>query len=161
TQNIDPWTTPVVAEGPAAAVEAAYATGMPILDHGKQVAIMKDGSVIPITDPRFKREKSFAASGAGSGANSAIHFSPELFPGPYTFPGSKPDEMLFHETVHAFRQVSGSEHPWPVNQGYDDLEDYYAVVIANMYLSSKGKTVLRASHSTTGELREPAKWIDN
>jgi len=44
----------------------------------------------------------------------------------------------------------------PVNKGYDDIEEYLAVVLTNIYLSDKGQDVFRGSHRGNTILRGEA-----
>ena len=68
------------------------------------------------------------------------------------------DEVLFHELVHVFRQVSGKWNKQPLTFGlnrYDDTEEFIAVLVANIYISDKTnkiKTGLRADHKTLNPL---------
>jgi len=52
-----------------------------------------------------------------------------------------PDEVLFHEMVHAGRLLGHDD-------GSDDEEEYFAILIANIYISEKGKSFssLRRTH---------------
>ena len=54
-------------------------------------------------------------------------------------PGNAPDEVLYHELVHASRLVNGVYDRVPVNQKYDDEEEYLAIVLTNIYMSEKGQ----------------------
>jgi hypothetical protein len=57
------------------------------------------------------------------------------------------DESLVHELVHAFRDAQGKHNPVPTkNRRYDTVEEFLAVVITNVYISSKGDHWLRADH---------------
>ena len=71
--------------------------------------------------------------------------------------GGTPAESLFHELVHAFRYVTekGSKRKGPLNPylptalknypEYDIVEDFFAVLIANIFASETGRP-LRANH---------------
>jgi hypothetical protein len=68
--------------------------------------------------------------------------------------GGAPDEVLFHELVHAFRTVSGKDRGTPLTTGglrdYDDEEEFNAVLITNIFItdpSNGSKTGLRRNHS--------------
>jgi len=62
------------------------------------------------------------------------------------------DEMLFHELVHAFRNVSGKWHQPTLSYGlhrYTDNEEFIALLLSNIYISDKSnkiKSGLRADH---------------
>jgi hypothetical protein len=64
---------------------------------------------------------------------------------------SEPHETLFHELVHALRQVWRTR--WTdVKLGggladQTDVEEFIAVLVTNIYASANGKKILRAGHS--------------
>jgi hypothetical protein len=70
--------------------------------------------------------------------------------------GLTPDEMLFHELVHAFRGASARDSgiTGPLTgglAGYDDEEEFIAVLMTNIYISdpsNTSKTGLRKDHAT-------------
>ena len=53
--------------------------------------------------------------------------------------------MLFHELAHATRMLRGRQTHLPIQGrgGYGNIEEYFATVITNIYLSDKGLTELR------------------
>jgi hypothetical protein len=65
-------------------------------------------------------------------------------------PGQRPDEILCHELLHAGRYLGGDFHkiPIPSMPDYDNEEEYFAVLVTNIYSSEKGRdfTSLRKSH---------------
>lgn len=69
------------------------------------------------------------------------------------------DEVLFHELVHAFRGVSKKWNKVRLGAGlvrYDDTEEFYAVLITNIYISDRSnkiKTGLRADHKSLNPLQ--------
>ena len=60
-------------------------------------------------------------------------------------PGDAPDDTLFHELAHATRMMHGRMTHLPIvgRGGYGNIEEYFATVITNIYLSDKGQTALR------------------
>jgi hypothetical protein len=68
------------------------------------------------------------------------------------------DEILFHELVHVFRNVSKKWNKVPLTGGltrYDDSEEFLAVMVTNIYISdrtNKIKTGLRQDHKTFNPL---------
>ncbi len=57
-------------------------------------------------------------------------------------PGAQPDEMLLHELVHAMRLLGGEFKQVPLQgklAGYEDEEEYFGVLIANIYISEMGR----------------------
>ena len=65
-------------------------------------------------------------------------------------PGFAPDQILCHELVHAARYLGGDFHQVriPSMPDYDNEEEYYAVLVTNIYTSEKGRNFesLRKSH---------------
>jgi hypothetical protein len=65
-------------------------------------------------------------------------------------------EVMFHELVHSLRQCSGTKGSTKAIHGglkdYGNAEEFYAVVITNIYASWNGKTRLRANHLGHGVL---------
>lgn len=64
-------------------------------------------------------------------------------------PGSGPAEIMFHEMIHGLRQQSGlMRHRDLVaeNERMDNVEEFYAIMAANVYRSERGFTKLRADH---------------
>jgi hypothetical protein len=68
------------------------------------------------------------------------------------------DEILFHELVHVFRNVSRKWSQQPLVGGlyrYDDTEEFIAVMVTNIYISDRTnriKTGLRTDHQSFGPL---------
>jgi hypothetical protein len=81
-------------------------------------------------------------------------------------PGSGPDEVLYHELVHATRTMLAKFDLKPVNKDYDNKEEYIAVLVTNIYLAENAPDQkhpkLRAGHSAQhNEMRDPAGFLDN
>ena len=109
-------------------------------------------------DPRTalvdERDERSRFKGTGDGSDVEIHFTPSSASGP----GSLPDEVLFHEMVHGLREMQGLADMWPTNDSlrdYDNEEDFLAIVMTNVYISSKGGTQLRANHHGYHPLKRP------
>jgi Effector protein len=100
--------------------------------------------------------------GTGRGVNPVIYYSPEMYVGNSKppGPGNDPDEVLYHELMHASRYVAGIERNQPVNQGYENLKEYMAIVITNIYLSNKNRTEFVGDHNN-GTLKDPEHFLDN
>jgi Effector protein len=88
--------------------------------------------------------------GTGGGSNSVIWYTAGMWNEKHrpSGPGHQPDEVLHHELVHASRQMRGVMNEMPVNKGYDDMEEYLAVVLTNIYLSDKGQDSKRIAPRT-------------
>ena len=145
--DLDADTFPIGQDGDVGTLEAwlsVTSTGMPLIDH--------EGEVLE-------------GSGRGQGLDTTVEFSPDMFGAgsAFTGPGSQPDEVLFHEMVHASRMMRGRSFALPVNQGYGNEEEYISVVLTNVYLSEKGQTVFRANHDfpPNRTLLRPDKFLDN
>jgi hypothetical protein len=82
--------------------------------------------------------------GTGKGANVVIFFSAEIWEskGAPKGPGNLPDEVLFHELAHATRMIRGHMTHVAVEGGggYGNIEEYFATVITNVYMSDKAPT---------------------
>lgn len=73
--------------------------------------------------------------------------------------GADSDEVLLHEILHAYRKLRGTYNKMPLSQpdkSYDNIEEFFAIVISNIYMSENGKTKFRKDHAGFDEL--PAKW---
>jgi hypothetical protein len=110
-----------------------------------------------VFDPRMSDMNSLWASG-WRGSNRAHHLGlrglKRDLEGPdgyyYELLAWQDDESLLHELVHALRILQGQWYPQVVGsrwtKRYDSTEEFYGILIANIYLSEKGKTVLRSDH---------------
>jgi hypothetical protein len=74
--------------------------------------------------------------------------------------GYDPDTIIFHELIHASRQMRGVAEDTQVTKGYVDVEDFLAIVIANIYISEKGKSFLFGDHKG-GQLKQPQTFWNN
>jgi hypothetical protein len=92
-----------------------------------------------------------SGKGTGKGANVVLFFSAEIWEsdGAPKGPGFRPDEVLFHELVHITRMIRGRVTRVKVDGkgGYGNIEEYFATVISNVYLSDEGQTKLRGFYS--------------
>jgi hypothetical protein len=110
-------------------------------------------------DERF--ETAFFSSGTGGGSNSEVHLSlggRQALPTcsktvrsaclPPMFAQNRgPDDTLVHELVHSLREMRGQFTLFPTRtKGYDNEEEYFAVLIQNIYASEKGLTIFRRDH---------------
>jgi hypothetical protein len=99
------------------------------------------GDVLPkgCTDGKF--------TGTGKGAPAAVFINPFTLASAQG-PAAQKDAMLLHELFHALRMSAGLLQRRPMMR-YDDLEEFYAVTISNMYVSSKYPgQALRGDHRT-------------
>jgi hypothetical protein len=60
------------------------------------------------------------------------------------------DEGLIHELIHALRILQGQWYQAVLGkewmQRYQDIEEFYGILITNIYLSEKGHSILRGDH---------------
>ena len=64
-------------------------------------------------------------------------------------PGAGPGELLFHEMIHGYREQAGLLRYRDKVAGEVEMtsvEEFYAIVAANVYRSERGFTKLRADH---------------
>jgi hypothetical protein len=100
------------------------------------------------------------------GSNSIIMFTPHMWGKDgkrgtfgYAGPGSDADEVLFHEMIHGVRQMTGVSTDNKLGNGYDNEEEFVAVVVSNIYLAEKKKNELRASHDGFAVLARPDDFL--
>jgi len=75
-------------------------------------------------------------------------------------PGFQPDEVLFHELVHVTRMIRGQETFVTVEgrPNFGNIEEYFATVITNIYLSEKGKEARLRGFYTPDSADPPKDW---
>lgn len=63
-------------------------------------------------------------------------------------PGTEPDELLLHEMTHGLRHMAGlrMRRNVPLQKEYDTFEEWFAILVANIYRSERGRSDLRADH---------------
>lgn len=116
-------------------------------------------------DERYQQERQ-GFRGTGDGSDVHVHFTPDLFNGSSCgngLYGSQPDEILFHEMIHALRKMEGRLNPYPTEgslRGYENEEEWLAIVATNIYMSAKyvGRNAnnrLRADHEGRYPLKPP------
>lgn len=125
-------------------------------------------------DPKTTRDERYEVAtfrGTGTGSDVEVHYTPNATlpacpPRTSTPVGCRPtwlgvdlmspDDLLVHELVHALRMLRGQSDCIPTRQeDYDNEEEFFAVLVANIYVSEKGNaTALRANHHGGGVLRQ-------
>jgi hypothetical protein len=70
----------------------------------------------------------------GGGGRAEIFFAASLATG-----SDSADEVLLHELVHASRHMRGLIHHFPMTGGYENQEEFLAMVVENIYRSEKGR----------------------
>jgi hypothetical protein len=110
-------------------------------------------------------------TGTGKGSSSNVHFTPHpavLLPiaddvpicptdGKTVVEGgcrlvvassdTSNDTLLLHELIHSLRELRGQLNQVPTwIKSYDNQEEFFAVLVANIYTSEHGRKDLRANH---------------
>jgi Effector protein len=107
-------------------------------------------------------------TGTGQGSDVHVQFTPGIYGasdcsgGTY---GSQPDEILFHELVHAYRKMAALFNPVPTVPKlflYLHEEEWLAILIANIYIAVKNGSNknLRKDHNGHEELKAPLNTSD-
>src|SRR5262245_23585283 len=94
-------------------------------------------------DERFEKA---GTKGTGLGSSSHIQFDPNA---------ADPEKTIVHELLHSLRDMRGQLNQVPtetVLAQYENEEEFFAMLIGNIFLSEKGRTDLRASHIVYQEL---------
>jgi hypothetical protein len=77
--------------------------------------------------------------------------------------GTEPPYILVHEMVHAMRQMEGKWNPGIIvhfpakEQAYDNAEEFYAILVANIYMSQQGETQFVRDHAAASRPLRP-EW---
>jgi hypothetical protein len=67
-------------------------------------------------------------------------------------PGGAYHDILMHEMLHGLRQMAGQQDMSNLPNGWTSMEEFYAILIANVSMSERGITKLRKNHNGFGEL---------
>ena len=91
--------------------------------------------------------------GTGKGSSTIIEYHPATWRQRMKSthrldPGAGPGEMLFHEAVHALRNLSGviDDRTVTANLRMDSSEEFIAVLLTNLYRQERGFKAIRSSH---------------
>ncbi len=101
--------------------------------------------------------------GTGKGANVVLYFSAGTWTDAdcsTTDPGFQADEVLFHELAHITRMIRGQETHIAVEgrPNFGNIEEYFATVIANIYMSEKGQDARLRGVYSMGKPNPPKNW---
>ncbi|MEJ1157397.1 M91 family zinc metallopeptidase [Prosthecomicrobium sp. N25] len=104
-------------------------------------------------------------TGTGVGSDATVRISTFMWGEHGTsgkkHPGSTADEVLFHELVHAYRYMDGAGDRRKVTAGYQNEEEFMAVVVTNIYLSEKKQLILRGDHGHGARSMSSSQFLDN
>jgi Effector protein len=118
----------------------------------------------PTTPDVDERERAVKGTGTGKGSDVTIKFTPSIYGQSWCHPegtyGSKSDEVLFHEMIHALRMMQGKYNQIPTGDrfyGYENEEEYLAIIATNVYMSANGvdNDGLRGGHDGHYALQPP------
>jgi Effector protein len=118
----------------------------------------------PATRDVDEREALVRGIGTGKGSDVTIRFTPNIYGQAWCHPGgpygSKADEILFHEMIHALRMMQGKYNQIPTGDrihGYHNEEEYLAITATNVYMSANGvdNNGLRGGHDGHYALAPP------
>jgi hypothetical protein len=138
TLSIVPTTTSTNAGAEAQQGEAAFPAGA-------TVRVGDDGHVA-------RRRNGQPRIGRGGGSDVRLLFNPQhLNPSRSAFrtPNATPDDVLLHELVHAIRQMNSRLTNAPTGTLFGNEDEFLSIVIADIYQSEGGATLLSASHNGT------------
>jgi hypothetical protein len=90
--------------------------------------------------------------GTGAGSDVCVYFTAQDHLKEASLPGGREDEVLLHELVHSLRMALGLSLCLWMPDDYDTIEEFYAILIANIYRSECGWFNLRANHFGKSDL---------
>jgi hypothetical protein len=101
-------------------------------------------------------------NGAGPGSSCEIHYDKARWcvgsrcgPTPASA-GDYPAETLLHEMLHGLRQLAGQQDMSAIGLDYDTMEEFYAILLTNVYMSERGRKRLRKNHHGNSPLDKDA-----
>src|SRR5262249_19629821 len=103
------------------------------------------------TTAKDERYDTAGSKGTGLGSGSHIQFDPNA---------TDPEKTIVHELLHSLREMRGQLNQIPTETvlfQYENEEEFFAMLIGNIYLSEIGREDLRASHIVYQELSADLK----
>lgn len=100
--------------------------------------------------------------GSGVGTSTVVRFTPQMFAmgagglRRISF-GDDQRAVLLHEMAHGLRQMRGRERGRAMPGGLENEEEFFAILVANIFASEKG-LALRRDHAS-GVLTNAAAWL--
>jgi hypothetical protein len=98
----------------------------------------------------------------GGGSDAALMYTPAQFQPMGVGPAGR-DAVLYHELVHAIRYLQGRFQATPARsvRRYTNAEEFFAIVVTNVYLSEI-RAPLRYGHAdSTTILQNPDTWMNH
>jgi hypothetical protein len=111
-----------------------------------RLTCQRGGAGQPFLDDQGKPVVFKDVKDGGGGSGSTIFYSPEESKR-IRGAGNDPDEVLFHELCHSLRNLTGLARCEAVGERFDDIEEFWAILITNIYRSECGRSGLRGDHS--------------
>ena len=139
-------------------IHADEEVGRPILKSlwlGAQIQILPGDTMVNVNASNLDAEaageqvtiRGRDAVTTGKGSAATVFVSLALLRG-LSGPAAQPDAVLLHELVHAARATQGVMKHTPLGR-FDNFEEWVAIMLANMYVSSAYKsTTLRGDHQS-------------
>jgi hypothetical protein len=138
--------------------------------------IYRGGTDDPKTPEDERYRKAPLLRGTGRGTDVDIHYTPEdhSWRCPTTFAplvksgcrfwgdDESTDTVLVHEMVHALRMMYGQSLQAPTyDKRYDNEEEFFAVLVANIYMAERGLALMRADHQSDATLSRKLNTSQN
>jgi len=80
-----------------------------------------------------------------------VEFTPFGWGSTCTGAGTRPDEVLLHELVHAYRMLNGTDTVADLfipGFAYHFVEEFVAILLTNIYMCARGRSPLRKDHKS-------------
>ena len=97
--------------------------------------------------------------GAGIGTNVTIEFTPADYGPPTSSNFLTPDSVLVHELAHAVRQMAGVLDCDFMADDFDTIEEFFAILVANIFRSELGRTALCPNHNPSGPMAHQSDFM--
>jgi hypothetical protein len=116
-----------------------------------------DKRVIITPQPRSVRNAGVRSQPEWNGTNEVqVYYNPGAWQAVGSaLPGTSKDEALMHELLHAYRMMKGPMSMDKCDRApyfYDTFEDFFAILLTNIYRSAKRRKGLRKDHHGYDEL---------
>ncbi len=89
-------------------------------------------------------------AGTGHGSDSTVWITPKN--------RKIPDATLLHESVHAFRHMEGAKTCRKYGASFDKEEEYFAILITNVFMSEKKRKLIRIDHKGNSWVHNKSPW---
>lgn len=155
---------------------AATANTKDLSDATKRKAVAKGRSLLGYKPEEDKKQSFYdpEALGSGEGTDSRIGYVPGVWAeteggvcrapkSKFGGPGSDPDCILFHELVHSYRIMTGTQLKYRIDVDGNSsqlYEEFVAILVTNIYMSDRKDALLRSfNHQEIAAMQEPDKFM--